>query len=423
MEETNNMVQFFKGSADPRDAAYGKLAEALGQGLGKGITTYQANKALQEVLEDEELKDAPISTKMGRLHSALSPYGEYGQRAFQNQMEIEQQAYQEKAAKEAQKEAKENQKRVFQQQKELQEQKDIAALERVRNKPPKEGARSAQPIQPEINKKIGEVLGRSKGMSADELKFAFDEERIPPADYSQYIENRRRTEEQGTKTSEEKKKALRTETLPIRSELAKKAQAAEKGIQNKQHLLDLIKRGDINDPTYAALAESLPLNLGKRLLSNDTVEYKSGLVDEFTDLRNIFQGQTRIKEIELLEEKVADLYLTDDQKEAVLKSRINALKSDIIRAEAAAELEDRDDLGVLQFNKEVEKIAKPKLEALFNQILDEQKAIIKDAENRKQLPLRDDDPDDLKIIDAILEEAGGNYKKAEQIAEKKGYKF
>jgi len=89
------MVQFFKGSADPRDAAWGQLATALGQGLGKGLNTYYANKALQEVLEDESMVDAPISAKMGKLHSALSPYGEIGQQVFQNQFATEQQRMQE----------------------------------------------------------------------------------------------------------------------------------------------------------------------------------------------------------------------------------------------------------------------------------------------------------------------------------------
>lgn len=89
------MVQFFKGSADPRDAAWGQLATALGQGLGKGLNTYQANKALQEVLEDESMVDAPISAKMGKLQLALSPYGEIGQQVFQNQLKTEQQRMQE----------------------------------------------------------------------------------------------------------------------------------------------------------------------------------------------------------------------------------------------------------------------------------------------------------------------------------------
>lgn len=292
------------------------------------------------------------------------------------------------------------------------------------SRPPKEPkeATTTKPVPKEISRSIKKVLADNPTANADELRIAMDEADIPPIYSNPYTENRRRTEEATTKTQEDKTRALRQETLPIRTQIANKAMAASQGIKNKEHLLELIEKGDINDPTYAALAESLPLNLGKRLLSNDTVEYKSGLIEEFGDLKNIFQGQTRVKELELLEQKIADLYLTDDQKRSILKSRINALKGDEIRAEVAQELEN-EPLGVLQFQQELEKRAKPKLEDLFNQILDEQKSIIQNAENRKQVPLDFNDPDDKKIIDQIYIEAGKNYKKAEELAKKKGYKW
>lgn len=276
-------------------------------------------------------------------------------------------------------------------------------------------------VPPEIAKKIKKVLADNPKANADELRLAMDESSIPPSYSNPYTENRRRTEEQVAKSREDQTRALRQETLPIRKQLADKALAASHGIQNKEHLIQLIDKGDLNDPTIAALAESLPLNLGKRLLSKDTTEYKAGLVEEFGDLRNIFQGQTRIKEIELLENKIADIYLTDEQKKAVLRSRINALKADMIRAESAEELENRHDLGVLQFNSELEKRAKPKLDALFNQILDEQKSIIQNAENRRNLPLDPNDPEDRKIMEQIKKEAGGDKTKAKAIAKKKGY--
>ena len=247
-----------------------------------------------------------------------------------------------------------------------------------------------------------------------------DEAGIPPVYSNPYTENRRRTEEQTTKSEESRINELRKETLPIRSDIAKKAMASSQGIRNKEHLLELIEKGDINDPTFAALAEALPLNLGKRMLSNDTIEYKAGMIEEFNDLKNIFPGQVRVKEIELLEQKMADLFLTDDQKKSVLKSRINALKADEIRAEVAQEIENKP-LGILQFQNELEKIAKPKLEALFNQILDEQKSIFQNAENRKKVPLDLKDPDDKQIVQQIFLEAGKDWNKAEKLAKKKGY--
>ena len=90
------MVQFFKSSPDPRDAGYGALAQALGQSLGKGVASHYANKALDEVLNDKDLANKPISARMGKLQSALQPFGEVGKELFQNRMQIEQQQAQEK---------------------------------------------------------------------------------------------------------------------------------------------------------------------------------------------------------------------------------------------------------------------------------------------------------------------------------------
>lgn len=233
------------------------------------------------------------------------------------------------------------------------------------------------------------------------------------------LERQKRDE---TNQKNKKETVLRAETLPLRTKIAEKGDAALQGIQNKENLLDLVRKGDLNDPTVAAILDNLPFNLGKRMMSDDTVTYKAGIIDEFRDLKNIFPGQVRVKEIEIMENKLADIYLTDAQKEAVLSSRINALKADVIRAEAAAELEaDGKFYGIGQFQKEVDRRAEPKLKALYNQIYNEQKSIIQDAENRKKLPLNPKDPDDLKIMVQIKQEAGGDKEKAKVLAKKKGY--
>lgn len=217
---------------------------------------------------------------------------------------------------------------------------------------------------------------------------------------------------------------LKKETLPLKQEIINRANASRESIRNKNHLIEIIDKGNLDDPTFAVLAESLPFNLGKRLLSDDTIEYKGGLVDEFADLKNIFKGATRVKEVEIYENKLADTYLTDSQKKAILKSRINTAKIDLIREEAAAEVEElHPSISALQFSKKVDEIAKPKINALFNSIWDEQKAIFDQAEARKEIPLDMNDPDDLQIIDQILKESGGNFIEAEKLAKKKRYKF
>jgi len=128
------------------------------------------------------------------------------------------------------------------------------------------------------------------------------------------------------------------------------------------------------------------------------------------------------EEVELYEDKLADVYLTDSQKKAILKSRIDTQKVDLIREEAAYEI-DRDypNIGALAFSKKVADLTKEKMDGLFNNVWDEQKSVMDQAERRKNLPLEYDDPEDRQILDQILKEAGGNRVKAREIAKKKGY--
>jgi hypothetical protein len=293
------------------------------------------------------------------------------------------------------------------------------------------GGISGQSVPPEVSQAIPNILESNKNSNADELAVAFDLARIPRAYSNSYIENRRRQDEANSKLIQDDKKDLKQdirnakqETIKLRQEIADKANSAREGIRNKNHLIDIINTGKIDDPTFATLSSILPYNLGKRMLSNETVEYKSGLVDEFKDLRNVFSGATRVKEIDLMEEKIADIYLTDEQKKAILKSRINALQLDIIREEAAAEVEEKfPELGALQFSRKVDEIARPKMNSLFDRVLDEQKTIIKQAEKRKETALNPNDPEDYSILKQILKEANGNKEEARKIAKKKGYKF
>lgn len=246
----------------------------------------------------------------------------------------------------------------------------------------------------------------------------------PDREVSEPAKQEIRARQEGRKEDRADVRERRKETLPLKQNIITRAEASRDSIRNKTHLIELIDKGDINDPTFAIFAESLPFNLGKRMLSEDTVEYKGGLVDEFADLKNIFKGATRVKEVEIYENKLADIYLNDAQKKAILKSRINTAKVDLIREEAAAEVEEKfPDISALQFNKKVDEIAKPKINELFNQIWDEQKSVLDQAESRKNLPLDINDPDDVIIIDQILKEAKGNYMQAEKLAKKKGYKF
>lgn len=302
--------------------------------------------------------------------------------------------------------------------------KEAASLRQQIKEQKPVGGVTAQAVPEQVANSLEKTLSENPDASANELATKFDKAGIPRIYSNSYIETRRREQEAKERKETSIESEIRKEVAPVKAEIAKKAQAARKGIENKRQLMSIIDRGNLNDPSFAVVAENLPFDLGKRMLSNDTVEYKAGLVEEFTDLRNIFQGQTRIKEIDLLENKLADTYLTDEQKKAVLKSRIRALESDIVREEAAEEVErEKPGLGILQFQREVEKRAKPKLEKIFDSILDEQKFIIEQAEKRKARPLDSKNPEDQEILRQLYREAGNNKEEALKLAQKYGYTF
>lgn len=89
------MVQVIETS-DPRNKLSEMLGMSLGQGLGKGMNTFFANRSLDSVMKDKSLEGAPQSKKLEAIRSALAPYGETGQEIFQQRMQIEQQEMQEK---------------------------------------------------------------------------------------------------------------------------------------------------------------------------------------------------------------------------------------------------------------------------------------------------------------------------------------
>jgi Skp family chaperone for outer membrane proteins len=289
---------------------------------------------------------------------------------------------------------------------------------------PSPGGVTAQPIPQEIQLSMQEVVSNNPNSTSDQLAIEFDKAGIPRIHSNLFIENRRRQEESQQQRSSRLEETIRKETLPIKQQIVEKAQSARETIRNKESLSALIDTGNIDDPTFAIFATSLPLNLGERLLSDETVQYRGALVDEFKDLRNIFKGQTRVAELDILQKKLPDIYLTDSQKKAILKSRINALNADLIREEAAAEAELKyPDLGILQFQKKVEEIAKPKLKSLLNDMIADTKHVFDQAERRKSRPLDPNDPDDKEILIQFIKESNGDKNAARKKAKKLGYKF
>lgn len=176
------MVQFIKGAADPRDAVYSALGEALGGGLSKGVLSHYANKAVDKVLDNPEYADLPESKKRNLLQKALSPFGEPGREVFKNRSENEQLSQQEKQEK-LQKEQSAvfgkllNNKEVSQKEMDiLTPEQSLAwakhkqALEIAQLKSTGKLTQASQPIHPDQLNKIQEVRRTPEYQSADPAK-------------------------------------------------------------------------------------------------------------------------------------------------------------------------------------------------------------------------------------------------------------
>lgn len=422
------------------------LDQALGRGMletyqpmiQKELNAHQMRSGLQKAMQAQSNPNQSFEQQQLGLWDALATHPEIANKISGQQQDQYQFNEKKKMSQQDQ------QMKLQQEQIKLQQQQnELRAIEKFRQLPegslngmdPKiaanitrpqqaPGGVTAQAVPPEIAATASKIIQENPNASADQLKMLMDNANVPPIYSNPYVENRRRMDESNANKKESHDEENRKQTFPLKQAILDRANRSRESIKSKSHLIELIDKGDIDDPAFVAFAESLPFGLGKRMLSNDTVEYKSGLVDEFNDLKNIFEGATKIKEIEIYENKLADLYLNDSQKKAVLKSRIDAAKADIIKEEAASEIEEEfPNITALQFNKKVNERSKSKMNNLFNSIWEQQKSIIDQAELQKKNPLDINDPEDYKLMNQIFIESGGDSKKALELAKKKGYKI
>lgn len=227
-------------------------------------------------------------------------------------------------------------------------------------------------------KSIGEQLVKGEP-TEEESRFYTPEQKaliaqIKPAverslSHSEDVERREET----AKRQMEQKENLerRKETLPLRKEYADKAKFAKQAIENKKGSLALLKTGKVDDPFVVEMTKFLPGAIGNKLLSPETNIYRAGLFDEFGVLRSMFPGSTRVKEIELLEDKLATLDKSQEAKEELLETGIIKSERDIILAKAARQVEkENPNATYLELEEEVQNRAQPELEKLFNRLMD-----------------------------------------------------
>lgn len=213
------------------------------------------------------------------------------------------------------------------------------------------------------------------------IQSPFDLSTVPDANLNQMLINKytkpiaekeiQRRENEKKNAIEARKQSIK-DTEKYRTKIADNASYARKTIQNKKQQMELINKGDINNPLVLWATDKLPGAIQNKLLSTDTQLYKSGLFEEFGVLKQMFPGQIRVKEIELLEDKLATLDKSDEAKKKILEVGIQKAKEDIIMQKAAAKVEKEfPDLPLLQFQEKVDEYAQPEKDKLYEDLTKE----------------------------------------------------
>lgn len=398
----------------------GKIGEALGTGLQQGFQQFQQQAEEQRVYQQQQKRQAEEQSK---LTAALKEVEEFSANPNLTPDQKQLGIYRilssrpdlAKAINDQQINIKKNQ---------IQENKPATPKNPL-------GGIKGVPIPPEIVELKENIKKQNPNASASELESLFQKNGIAQAYYESDVETAAKRDELNLKKTQNQeelkqreKESGQKETSKLREDIAIKGLEAQQSIKNKERALELIDTNKLDDPTVATFLESLPFNYGKRFLNPETIEYKAGLVDEFKDLRNLFSGATRVKELDILEHKIADLYLTDEQKKRVLKARINSLNADVLKSEIAAQLEqEMPGIGIGRFTVELNKRLNEKMKPLADQAIDEITNVFKEAETIKSRELDPRNPSDAQIGKQIFIEAGKNKKKAIELAKEKGYKF
>ena len=297
------------------------------------------------------------------------------------------------------------------------------------------GSTRAQPISPEIQAKISEVLAENKDATAEDLGAALRTAGVPAIHTGEIITGRQKKEDREANAEIVSQKGDEDVIRKMNEEFRTRAKSAEEGIRSKEQLTKLIDTGKLNDPTFASIMSNIPFKLGMRFLSPQTVQYKAGLVEEFKDLQTIFKGQTRTAELVILQNKLADIYLTDTQKRAILKGRIEMLNFDVNFKRAAREVSTKyrgKKLQPLEYEDLVNTRAAELSQAEFGKFLDITNKVFEEAaENRvmqatitgsgKNAKIKFNNPEHRQIFAQIMEESGDDPAVAMERLTKAGY--
>jgi hypothetical protein len=393
------MPGFVRGTANLKYAGNRVLADALGQGIGHGINTYQANKALDQVLYDPNLRDAPQSEKLGAIQRALSSYGKVGQDLFQNRLAVEQQANVEKEEKKAEKlkkvemkkgdilrrrlnkeEVSEEEKALFTPQEELaiakhEQAKELATakhqqaleLQDLKNQgksPP--GGATFQPIPQEVVSKMDEIDNQYPNASPNQKESLYGQAGIPKGYYTSRIETDRRNDE-----------ATRKEQISFHDDSKKYAEeireSAARAHKQQQTITDLMSSVDKIHPISISNIFAKMGTVGEKVSNAFKTaaqgKFEAALPQLIEGWKDVFGVRLTDADLKIIENKLPGIGKTPDANKAIMGIINKYAKFSQLKQEAAEEVLNQKgvktkhgSLRPLGYENEVEKLYQNKIE-------------------------------------------------------------
>lgn len=303
------MVQEFR----PMKTHAGYLSETLGPSLGQGLSdfmgNYFANKAVEGVINDPSLKDAPLSERQSRLQMALQPHGERGQQIFQNRLGIEQKAQQEQQQKQLIKQqgilgrVMRGEQVSNQELEMLPAEVQIAAKKAMTPKNPP-GGLSGQPVPQEVSQMIPQILNANKNATADDLAVAFDEAKIPRAFSNSYIENRRRQDESKAK-GEGTQIQIHDLSKDLAKEIGKDAKTAKTQIRAIDEIENALNSNEIGPYSPYTLSEKIPF-LQRAFLTPNIQKFLTASKSLFEGMKDMFGIRLSDADLAIVQDMLPD---------------------------------------------------------------------------------------------------------------------
>jgi hypothetical protein len=319
--------------------------------LGNGINTYYANKALQGVLEDKELKDAPLSKKFQRLQTEMSRFGETGQNLLQNTLMAEQQAMKEKEQKkleDVQKKKGMSLGRFFQGEQLTPEEQalftpqEFVAMYKAKN-PPAPGGVTAQPIPPEQIAAIEKVMAENPNATSDQLGIALGKAGVNPIYSNSYIENRRRQEENATKQTNAQEKIANANDITFHQEskdyaekLINETKSAKRNIDTIE---DLEKSIDKITPFKIANVLRGTGTIGDKIanasLTKEQAKLLSAIPEFLEGKKEVFGVRLSDADLKVVQDKIPDIGKSPEANKELLRIAKKYAQRAVLKNEAA----------------------------------------------------------------------------------------